>query len=49
MRGLLSLKLLVLGLLAACATANAHFPAAAAQQAADHIIDTVTSQPHAHG
>lgn len=45
MRGLLSVKLLVLGLLAACATVNAHFPATAAQQAADHIIDTVTSQP----
>jgi hypothetical protein len=52
MRGLLSLKLLVLGLLAACATVNAYFPAAAAQQAADRIIDAVTSQPdkpHAPG
>jgi hypothetical protein len=45
MRGLLSLKLLVLGLLSACATVNAYFPAAAAQRAADHIIDTVTTQP----
>jgi hypothetical protein len=39
------LKLLALGLLAACATVNAYFPAAAAEQAADRIIDTVTSQP----
>jgi hypothetical protein len=45
MRGLLSLKLLILGLLAACATTNAYFPAVAAEQTADRIIDTVTSQP----
>src|SRR5215813_1022889 len=42
---LLTVKLLVLGLLAACVTVNVYFPAAAAEQAADRIIDTVTSQP----
>jgi uncharacterized protein YdbL (DUF1318 family) len=36
---------LLLGLLAACVTVNVYFPAAAAEQAADRIIDTVTSQP----
>jgi uncharacterized protein YdbL (DUF1318 family) len=36
---------LILGLLAACVTVNVYFPAAAAEQAADRIIDTVTSQP----
>src|SRR5262249_46315824 len=35
----------ILGLLAACVTVNVYFPAAAAEQAADRIIDTVTSQP----
>jgi uncharacterized protein len=45
MRRLLPLKLLVLGLLAACVTVNVYFPAAAAEQAADRIIDTVTGQP----
>jgi uncharacterized protein len=45
MRRLLTLKLLILGLLAACVTVNVYFPAAAAEQAADRIIDTVTSQP----
>jgi uncharacterized protein len=45
MRRLLPLKLLVLGLLAACVTVNVYFPAAAAEQAADRIIDTVTRQP----
>jgi uncharacterized protein YdbL (DUF1318 family) len=35
----------MLGLLAACVTVNVYFPAAAAEQAADRIIDTVTSQP----
>ena len=46
---LLPLKLLALGcLLAACVTVNVYFPAAAAaEQAADRIIDTVTSQPPA--
>lgn len=43
MRRLLSIKLLVLGLLAACVTVNVYFPAAAAEQAADRIIDTVTA------
>jgi uncharacterized protein YdbL (DUF1318 family) len=45
MRRLIPLKLLILGLLAACVTVNVYFPAAAAEQAADRIIDTVTSQP----
>jgi uncharacterized protein YdbL (DUF1318 family) len=44
---LLALKLLVLGLLAACVTVNVYFPAASAEQAADRIIDTVTGQPPA--
>lgn len=47
MRRLLSFKLLALGLLAACVTVNVYFPAAAAEQAADRIIDTVTGQPAA--
>jgi uncharacterized protein YdbL (DUF1318 family) len=46
MRRLLPIKLLALScLLAACVTVNVYFPAAAAEQAADRIIDTVTSQP----
>src|SRR6202022_4418364 len=45
MRKLLPIKLLALCLLAACVTVNVYFPAAAAEQAADRIIDTVTSQP----
>ena len=45
MRRLIPIKLLLLGLLAACVTVNVYFPAAAAEQAADRIIDTVTSQP----
>jgi uncharacterized protein YdbL (DUF1318 family) len=45
MRKLIPLKLLIVGLLAACVTVNVYFPAAAAEQAADRIIDTVTSQP----
>jgi uncharacterized protein YdbL (DUF1318 family) len=48
MRRLLPLKLMILGLLAACVTVNVYFPAAAAEQAADRIIDTVTApQPPA--
>src|SRR3954454_14560580 len=44
MRRLLPFKLLALScLLAACVTVNVYFPAAAAEQAADRIIDTVTS------
>ena len=45
MKRLLPLKLLMLGLLAACVTVNVYFPAAAAEAAADRIIDTVTRQP----
>jgi uncharacterized protein YdbL (DUF1318 family) len=45
MRQLIPLKVLILGLLSACVTVNVYFPAAAAEQAADRIIDTVTSQP----
>jgi uncharacterized protein YdbL (DUF1318 family) len=45
MMRLIPFKLLILGLLAACVTVNVYFPAAAAEQAADRIIDTVTSQP----
>ena len=45
MRRLLPIELLALCLLAACVTVNVYFPAAAAEQAADRIIDTVTSQP----
>src|SRR3984893_2892072 len=45
MRRLIPIKLLALALLAACVTVNVYFPAAAAEQAADRIIDTVTSQP----
>jgi uncharacterized protein YdbL (DUF1318 family) len=45
MKRLIPFKLLMLGLLAACVTVNVYFPAAAAEQAADRIIDTVTSQP----
>jgi uncharacterized protein YdbL (DUF1318 family) len=45
MRRLLPLKLVIACLLAACVTVNVYFPAAAAEQAADRIIDTVTSQP----
>lgn len=45
MRRLLPIKALALScLLAACVTVNVYFPAAAAEQAADRIIDTVTSQ-----
>jgi len=42
---LVSFKLVLVVLLAACVTVNVYFPAAAAEQAADRIIDTVTSQP----
>jgi uncharacterized protein YdbL (DUF1318 family) len=45
MKRLISFKLMLLVLLAACVTVNVYFPAAAAEQAADRIIDTVTSQP----
>jgi uncharacterized protein YdbL (DUF1318 family) len=42
MRRVLPIKLMLAVLLAACVTVNVYFPAAAAQQAADQIIDTVT-------
>jgi uncharacterized protein YdbL (DUF1318 family) len=45
MKRIIPFKLMILGLLAACVTVNVYFPAAAAEQAADRIIDTVTSQP----
>jgi uncharacterized protein len=46
MRRVLSLKMAFACLLfAACVTVNVYFPAAAAEQAADRIIDTVTQQP----
>lgn len=48
MKRLISFKLMLLVLLAACVTVNVYFPAAAAEQAADRIIDTVTSQPGDH-
>ena len=41
------MELLALGLLAACVTVNVYFPAAEAEQAADRIIDAVTSKPAA--
>jgi uncharacterized protein YdbL (DUF1318 family) len=45
MRRVLPIKLMLAVLLAACVTVNVYFPAAAAQQAADQIIDTVTRGP----
>jgi len=45
MRKLLPLKLVLAILITACVTVNVYFPAAAAEQAADRIIDTVTGQP----
>lgn len=42
MRRVLPLKLMLAVLLAACVTVNVYFPAAAAEKAADQIIDTVT-------
>lgn len=44
MRRVLSLKLLLAVMLAACVTVNVYFPAAAAERAADQIIDSVTGQ-----
>jgi uncharacterized protein YdbL (DUF1318 family) len=45
MRRMLPFKLMLLSLvLGACVTINVYFPAAAAEQAADQIIDTVTSR-----
>src|SRR5690242_8798136 len=42
MRRILPLNLMLAVLLAACVTVNVYFPAAAAEKAADQIIDTVT-------
>jgi uncharacterized protein YdbL (DUF1318 family) len=45
MRRLLPIKLMLFTLvMAACVTINVYFPAAAAEKAADQIIDTVTSR-----
>lgn len=44
MRRVLPFKLALLLLLTACVTVNVYFPAAAAQDAADKIIDKVTNQ-----
>jgi uncharacterized protein len=44
MRRVLPLKLLFAALLAACVTVNVYFPAAAAEKAADQIIDQITNQ-----
>jgi uncharacterized protein YdbL (DUF1318 family) len=44
MRRVLPLKVMLAVLLAACVTVNVYFPAAAAEKAADQIIDTVTGQ-----
>ncbi len=44
MRRVLAIQLLLTGLLAACVTVNVYFPAAAAEQAADRVIDTVTGR-----
>lgn len=44
MRGVLPLKLVLAVLLASCVTVNVYFPSAAAEKAADQIIDTVTGQ-----
>jgi uncharacterized protein len=45
MRRVLPFNLLLAVLLAACVTVNVYFPAAAAQSAADQIIDTITQGP----
>jgi uncharacterized protein len=44
MRRVLPIKLALIFLLTACVTVNVYFPAAAAEQAADRIIDKVTGQ-----
>jgi len=43
MRRVLPIKFALISLLTACVTVNVYFPAAAAEQAADKIIDKVTS------
>src|SRR5262245_12675535 len=45
MRRVLPLNLLLAVLLAACVTVNVYFPAAAAQSAADQVIDTIMQGP----
>ncbi len=45
MRRVLPMKLLLAVLLAACVTVNVYFPAAAAQSAADQVIDTIMKGP----
>jgi uncharacterized protein YdbL (DUF1318 family) len=45
MRRVLPLKLLLAVMLAACVTVNVYFPAAAAQSAADQVIDTIMQGP----
>jgi uncharacterized protein len=50
MRRLLPVKILLVTLaIAACVTINVYFPAAAAEKAADQIIDTVTNRATADG
>ena len=44
MRRVIPIKLALICLLTACVTVNVYFPAAAAEQAADKIIDKVTGQ-----
>ena len=44
MRRVIPFKLALIFLLTACVTVNVYFPAAAAEQAADKIIDSVTRQ-----
>src|SRR5512139_271194 len=45
MHRVLPFNLLLAVMLAACVTVNVYFPAAAAQSAADQIIDTITQGP----
>lgn len=45
MRRVLPIQLALIVLLASCVTVNVYFPAAAAEQAADQIIDSVTGSP----
>ena len=47
MRRVLPLNLMLAVLLAACVTVNVYFPAAAAEKAADQVIDTITGGPNA--
>ena len=49
MRRVLPMKLLLAVLLAACVTVNVYFPAAAAQSAADQVIDTIMKGPSDSG